>query len=50
MMHYAYKWSFCFIIEPSCIVMIRIWIGDDNWTWYAKRPLTIAKGGFTEDV
>lgn len=41
---YPYKWSFNLSIEPTCIMMIRVWIGNNKYTWYFKHPLTIEKG------
>lgn len=41
---YPYKWSFNLSISPSFIAMVRVWIGNNKYTWYAKRPLTIEKG------
>lgn len=43
-MHYTFKWSFNLSINPIHIVYIRIWIGDNNYTWAARQPLTIERG------
>lgn len=45
-MKYPYRWSINISINPVHWLLLIVWIGDSNYRWEMRRPLSVEQGHY----
>lgn len=41
--NYPYKWSINVSVNPVHFLFLRVWIGNNSWSWVLRKPLKVIR-------